>query len=101
MALAGLRTMTRIVHARIEAGVTRSTVEARVSSDPTSPAGTISWSDIYPVIGIGGGLHLGPVRLHASVLYAANFAAEPGPTGHTAQMPIRFMGVLAVDLWSR
>ena len=102
MALAGLRTMTRTLHARIEAGVTISTIEA-VVQPPADPgaSGTVSWTDIYPVIGIGGGLHVGRVRLHASVLYAANFAADPISTGHTPQMPIRFMGVLGVDLWRR
>jgi hypothetical protein len=100
MALAGVRTMTRTVHARIEAGVTRSTIEALAyDGDPGVPLRTISWTDLYPVIGIGGGLYVGRVRLHASFLYAANHAANPNSTGLTPQMPIRFMGVLGVDLW--
>lgn len=102
MALAGLRTMTRTVHARIEAGVTRSTIETVVrDGDPSVPLRTISSTDIYPVIGVGGGLHVGRVRLHASVHYAGNFAASSNATGHTPQIPLRLMGVLGFDLWRR
>jgi hypothetical protein len=65
------------------------------------PPRIISWADLYPVIGIGGGLHAGKVRLHASVLLPVNVAADPGPTGLLAQMPVRFMGVIGFDIWRR
>jgi hypothetical protein len=91
MTLAGVRTMTRSLHARLEGGLTLSTIEA------STFAGSSSQTNVHPVIGLGGGLHLGRVRLHASVLYAAN----SGSAADTPQMPIRFMGVIGVDLWRR
>lgn len=95
MMLVGVRTMTRNVHARIEAGLSVSTVEA----EAFGPGGPIAGSetDVHPVIGFGGGLHLGRIRLHASLLYAAN--PDSGPD--RPQMPVRFMGVIGFDLWRR
>jgi hypothetical protein len=91
--LAGLRTMTRTVHARLEAGVTVSTVEGEAFGDPV----TASRTDLYPVLGIGAGLQAGRLRFHASILYAANSdSSEIMP-----EMPIRFMGVIGIDLWRR
>lgn len=95
MTLAGLRTMTRTVHARVEFGVTVSTVDG-ITLDPMFP-GFESRTDVHPVFGFGGGLQLGRVRLHASLLYAGN----PGVAGDAPQMPLRFMGTLGVDLWRR
>jgi hypothetical protein len=91
MLLAGLRTMTRTVHARLEAGVT---ILATTLDEGLGPA---SQTGAYPVIGLGGGLQLGRVRLGASLLYTAN--VDGGDYG--VEIPLRFMGVLGVDLWRR
>jgi hypothetical protein len=96
MTLAGLRTMTRTAHARVEVGVTVSTVDG-ISFDPMLPTGFDSRTDVHPVLGFGGGLQLGRVRLLASLLYAGN----PGVSSDTPQMPLRFMGSLGFDLWRR
>ncbi len=92
--LTGLRTMrSRTVHARFEAGVSVSSVDTE-SFAPTGPVSN-SRTDVYPLFGLGAGLHLGRVRMHASLLYAAN------PDGDAPRIPVRFMGVLGVDLWRR
>ena len=95
MPLVGLRTMTRTVHARIEAGVTLSHVEGQTFNPPL-PATIVSRTDLHPVIGFGGGLQLGRVRLHAGILYASNPDAS---SDDAPRMPIRFMGLLGFDLW--
>lgn len=91
--LTGLRTMTRTLHARFEAGVSVSSVEA----ETFGPSGPVSASrtDAYPLFGLGFGLHFGRVRTHASLLYAVN------PDGEAPRMPIRIMGVLGIDFWRR
>ena len=91
--LTGLRTMTRTLHARFEAGVSVSSVEAETFA-PTGPT-SVSRTDAYPLFGLGLGLHLGRVRTHASLLYAVN------PDGEAPRMPIRFMVVLGLDFWRR
>jgi hypothetical protein len=91
--LTGLRTMTRTLHARFEAGVSVSSVDAETFS-PGGPV-SVSRTDAYPLFGLGLGLHFGRVRTHASFLFAAN------PGGEAPRMPIRFMVVLGIDFWRR
>jgi len=93
MLLAGLRTMTRTVHGRLEAGVTISTVEG----DVFASSFTTSRTDVYPVIGVGTGLQVGRARFHLAILYAVN----PSSSGVAPEMPIRFMGEIGIDLWRR
>lgn len=95
MTLAGVRTMTRNLHARFEVGVTVSTVDGEVFV-PGAPPVSGSTTAVYPVIGLGGGFHVGRVRLHAGILYAIN-----GDTTDRPEMPLRFMGALGFDLWRR
>jgi len=56
-----------------------------------------SQTDAYPVIGLAGGANLGRLRLHLGFLYAFNL----GEYGIDPELPLRFMGVLGVDLWRR
>jgi hypothetical protein len=106
MALAGLRTMTRTLHARLEAGATVSSVASELffALDPGTTRS--SRTDVYPVLGVGAGLQLGRVRFHASLLYAFNSDPDelPDPTDFDRlipKMPLRFMGVVGIDLWRR
>jgi hypothetical protein len=93
MVLAGLRTLSRTLHARLEVGTTVSAINAdsRLIGEPS-----VSRADVYPVIGLGAGLQLGRVRLHAGLQYAVS-----ANDGFTPEIPLRFMGVVGFDLWRR
>ena len=95
MLLAGLRTMTRTLHARLEVGMSVSSLETETFFPGEPPA--ISQTDVYPVIGLGGGLQLGRVRLHAGLQYALG----SDPEREKPELPLRIMGVVGVDLWRR
>ena len=97
MLTTGLRTRTRTVHARIETGVTVSSVdiEGGIGPGPSPPPPPVSTTDVYPVISLGGGLELGRFRMHAGILYTVNI------DDNAPQIPIRFMGMIGIDLWRR
>lgn len=106
MALAGLRTMTRTLHARLEVGATVSSIASELFFvlDPASARSTRT--DVYPVLGAGAGLQLGRVRFHASLLYTFNSESDEftDPSEFDRLMPkipLRFMGVVGIDLWRR
>jgi hypothetical protein len=90
MLLGGVRTMTRVVHARLEAGVTISKVESRIPFDDTY----MSWTDLNLLLGLGGGLQLGRARLHASILYSPHLSGEDRP-----EIPIRLLLSAGFDFW--
>jgi hypothetical protein len=92
MMLAGLRTMTRTLHARLETGLSIFGLQV---DGPFEELG--SRTDVYPVIGLGAGLQLSRVRLHATLQYAL----ITNDDGIAPQLPLRFMGVVGIDLWRR
>jgi hypothetical protein len=92
MLLAGARTRTRTLHARLEAGMTLSKIEASSLFDNAY----MSWSDLNLLLGVGGGLQLGRVRLLASLLYSPHLSSEDRP-----EIPIRVLLSLGVDVWRR
>ncbi|MGN6110133.1 MAG: hypothetical protein ACTHU0_33815 [Kofleriaceae bacterium] len=82
--LTGVRTRSRTLHARLETGAT-------VYTQKLELLGRVSDTDVYPVVSAGGGLQLGRLRFHASVMWTL-------ATGQR-EMPVRFFGTLALDLW--
>jgi hypothetical protein len=94
--MAGVRTMTRTLHARLETGVTVSSIEATIIPGPGGPPpSSISTTDVYPVFGVSAGLSLGRVRLHGGILYTANSDSD------APEIPVRVMFALGVDLWRK
>lgn len=85
--LAGLRTRSRVLHARLETGATIYTQTRDLGLAGLKSSDT----DVFPVISAGGGLQLGRVRFQTSVMWTL-------ATGRL-EMPVRFFGTLAIDLW--
>lgn len=90
--LAGLRTMgSRTVHGRVGAGVSLFTQNAE---GPNAIGGFEEFTRAYPALELGGGLHLGRLRMQMGLLLTAAGDAE-------VKLGTRFMGTIGIDLWRK
>jgi hypothetical protein len=89
IAMAGVRTMSsRTIHGRVGAGFTVYTQKAR------GPTVDEEFSRLYPALELGGGVHLGRLRLMMGLMFTANAGAE-------VSLGTRFMGSIGIDLYRK
>lgn len=89
IAMAGLRTMSsRTIHGRVTAGFTvyNQSIQGPVLDE--------EFARLYPALELGGGLHLGRLRLQMGLMFTASPGAE-------VKLGTRFMGTAAIDLYRK
>ena len=91
IALVGLRTMSsRTVHGRAGIGFSIYTQEINA----TNGTNLEEFSRLYPAFELGGGLHLGRLRLQMGIMFTLSGDAD-------VELGTRFMGTIGIDLYRK
>jgi len=92
IALFGLRTMTsNTLHGRVGLGFT---IYSQDITDDNTLVTLDSFTRLYPAFELGGGAHLGRLRLQASILFTTAAGGE-------VDLGTRFMGTIGIDLYRK
>lgn len=90
--LGGVRTMgSRTIHGRVGAGFT-------IYNQKTEDVSGITLEDfshVYPALELGGGIHLGRLRIQMGALFTSSAGDAPVKLG------TRFMGTIGIDLYRK